>query len=419
MIAELICVGTELLMGQVVNTNAQFLAKSLVPLGISMYHQITVGDNAARLREAIETALSRADIVILTGGLGPTDDDMTKEIAAEVFDLPLIENEEALAALKAYFAALNRDMPPINYKQAKLPQGSIMLPNSCGTAPGCILTNDAGKAAILLPGPPHELMTMFNKSVLPYLQQRTDCLLYSKEIMVFGKGEGAVAYELRDLIANQTNPTIATYAKPGQVEIRVTAQCRDEKDGETLLAPVVGEISSRFGDIIYSFEGESLAKVCADELMQSGQTLAVAESCTGGLLSAKLVDIPGCSSFLLEGCVTYSNTAKMKRLGVKEETLHRCGAVSAQCAKEMAEGMLQSAGSDIALATTGIAGPDGGTDEKPVGLIYIALATKSETIVQELHLSFNRERNRSMTVLHVLDLLRRLLQKKPLPKSVL
>jgi len=412
MIAELISVGTELLMGQVLNTDAQFMAKELAPLGVNVYHQVTVGDNPGRLKDALTQALSRADVAILSGGLGPTGDDLTKETVAELFHKELVMDEAALETLKARFRAFGREMTPNNLKQAMFPVGSIILPNEKGTAPGCIVEGEDGKACILLPGPPRELFPMFTDSVMPYLEKRAGHKLYTRELRIFGKGESSVEYELRDLIEGQTNPTIAPYAKTGEVTLRVTARCQTPEEGEGIVMPVVREIISRFGDIVYSIEGEELAEVVAKLLVERDRTLGVAESCTGGMVASTLVDVPGCSEFLMEGAVTYSDAAKMRRLGVNVHTLRQFGAVSAETAKEMAVGMRRTSGADYAIATTGIAGPDGGTKEKPVGLVYIALAGEHTVQVKELHLTGDRARIRHTTVLNVLDLLRRELLKK-------
>lgn len=412
MIAELISVGTELLMGQVLNTDAQFMAQKLAPLGVSVYHQVTVGDNPARLKDAIHTALSRADIVILSGGLGPTGDDLTKETVADAFSLPLVRDEKAEEALCARFAAANWDMTPNNYKQADFPKGSIILKNPNGTAPGCIVES-GGKAAILLPGPPRELFPMFENEVMPYLEKRSGCRLFSRELRIFGMGESTVAYRLKDLMEAQENPTIAPYAKTGEVTLRITARCQNDEEGEALVRPVIEQIQHRLGDIVYSTEGVTLPGVCAALLEEKSVTLAVAESCTGGLLSSTLVDVPGSSAYFMEGAITYSDAAKMRRLNVSTATLRRYGAVSEECAREMAAGMRKTSGADYALATTGIAGPGGATKEKPVGLVYVALADGANVVSKRLQLVGDRSRIREVTVLHALDMLRRALLELP------
>lgn len=406
MIAEIVSVGTELLMGQIVNTDAQFIASHLAPLGYRALYQVTVGDNPARLAGVVQSALARADVLLFTGGLGPTDDDLTKETVAQALGLEMAVVPEEEARLRAYFASRGKEMTPNNLKQARFPTGSIILPNPNGTAPGCIMEAD-GKAAILMPGPPRELYPMFRDHVLPYLEKRSGVRLHSRELRIFGMGESEVTYRLRDLIAAQTNPTIAPYVKTSEVTLRVTAQCQDDAEGERLVAPVIDAILARLGSIVYSTNGESLPALCVRLLLRQGATLAVAESCTGGMLASSIVDIPGCSACFLEGAVTYANGAKVRRLGVSEGTLATDGAVSLACAQQMAEGLRAAAGTTYALATTGIAGPDGGTAQKPVGLVYVALAGPGRTEVRKLCLSGDRARIRTAATLHALDLLRR------------
>ena len=406
MIAELICVGTELLMGQVLNTNAHFIAKELAPSGIDMYHQIVVGDNPKRLTEAIETALSRADVVLLSGGLGPTDDDLTKETVARVMGQELILYEDEWKKIVSYFESKGRTVAPNNKKQAMFPADAIILENPKGTAPGCIMEAD-GKAAILMPGPPRELRPMFANLVLPRLLEKAGHRLYSRELRIFGMGESDVTYRLDDLIKHQTNPTIAPYAKTGEVTLRVTARCKDDNEGEALVLPVIETIKATLGDVVYDTNGRELAEVCHHALIEAGKTLAVSESCTGGRLADAFINYPGSSAYFIEGDVTYSNDAKMRRLGVRKETLDTVGAVSEECAREMAEGTRKAAGTDFALSTTGYAGPDGGEPDKPVGTVFIALASADGTTVKRLNLFGDRDRIRHSAMLNALDLLRR------------
>lgn len=406
MIAELICVGTELLMGQVTNTNAQFISEQLAPSGIDLFHQIVVGDNPRRLTEAVHTAFSRADVVIFSGGLGPTDDDLTKETVAEALSLKLEFYPDEWAKIEAYFAQTNRIPTPNNRKQAMFPRPCIILPNPNGTAPGCVM-EQGGKAAILLPGPPREMRPMFRDYAMPYLMRRSGHRLYSRELRIFGMGESAVTDRIDDLIKEQTNPTIAPYCKTGEVTLRITAQCQTDVEGESLVRPMIDAIRDRLGDLIYSDCGRTLPQVCHDALIRRHETLSVAESCTGGLLTSAFVDLPGSSAYLIEGAVTYANEAKMRRLGVCQSTLDTVGAVSEQCAREMAEGLRNAAKTTYALATTGIAGPDGGTAEKPVGTVFVALAAPDGTTVKRLQLTGDRARIREVTVLHILDIFRR------------
>ena len=408
MIAEIVSVGTELLMGQVVNTDAQYIAERLAPLGFQVYYHTTVGDNAKRLTAVVHQAVERSDVVVFTGGLGPTDDDLTKETVAAALGLTVEPIPEEVERLTKHFAARGYEFTPNNLKQASFPKSAVILPNAFGTAPGCIMTAE-NKTAILLPGPPRELFPMFKNHVMPYLERMSGNKLYSRELRIFGKGESSLTYELRDIIEHQTNPTVAPYVKTGEVTLRVTALCPNETEGEALAEPMIRAILDRVGDVVYSTTGESLPETCARLLTDDRLTLAVAESCTGGLLASELVAIPGCSRFLLEGCVAYSDEAKARRLGVKPETLRAYGAVSEPCAREMAEGIRAASGADYALSTTGFAGPDGGTEENPVGTIYIALASKAGTEIKRIRLFGERARIREIACLHAFDLLRRTL----------
>lgn len=402
--AEIICVGTELLMGQVLNTNTRYLAQGLAPAGIDVYYQLVVGDNPARLKEAVQTSLGRSDILLLSGGLGPTEDDLTKETVAEAMGLvPLELYPEEWDKIVDYFAKTNRIPSPNNKKQAMFPKtGCTILPNPKGTAPGCILEKD-GKAAVLMPGPPRELIPMFENYVAPYLAKKSDHKLYSRELRIFGMGEGQVEYTLLPLIDGQTNPTLATYAETGEVKLRITARCETMEEGERILAPYIEKVHALLGDVIYSDTGKTLPQCCHDLLIAQGKTLSCAESCTGGLLSSAFVDLPGSSAYFMEGDVTYAESAKMASLGVKGDTLKNHSAVSRQCAREMAEGMRKKAQTDYALAATGYAGPDG----EEVGHVFVSLAYEGGTEVRELHLTGDRSRIRRLAVLNGLDLLRR------------
>lgn len=402
--AEILCVGTELLMGQVLNTNTRYLAQGLAPAGIDVYYQLVVGDNPQRLKEAVQTSLSRSDILLLSGGLGPTEDDLTKETVAEAMGLtPLVLVEEEWDKIVDYFAKTNRIPSPNNKKQAMFPEtGCTILPNPKGTAPGCILEKE-GKAAILMPGPPRELIPMFEDYVAPWLAKKSDHRLYSRELRIFGMGEGEVEYTLLPLIDGQTNPTLATYAETGEVKLRITARCNTEEEGERILAPYIEKVHALLGNLVYSDEGKNLPQCCHEKLIAQGKTLSCAESCTGGLLSSAFVDLPGSSAYFVEGDVTYAESAKMASLGVRPETLSQYSAVSEQCVREMAEGIRQKAHTDFALATTGYAGPDG----EEVGHVFVALASESGTQVKELHLTGDRARIRYLATLHALDLLRR------------
>ncbi len=404
--AEILAVGTELLMGQIVNTNAQYLSSKLPDVGISVYYHSVVGDNPERLRESLELALKRCDVVITTGGLGPTQDDLTKETISEVCGRRLVLHQESLDAIKAFFKKIGREMTHNNEKQAYMPENCTILENNNGTAPGCII-EQGEKVIVMLPGPPSEMKPMFDDSVFPYFRERSSYTIESKFLRVFGIGESAMETKILDLIEGQTNPTIATYAKEGEVTIRVSARVEQGKDAEKLLGPVIEEIRKRTGDSLYSEEDRTLDQVAAELLFRHKLTLATAESCTGGLISQMLTNIPGISSVFMGGAVTYSNDAKEECLGVRRDTLLQYGAVSRQTAEEMAAGVRSRLKTDIGVAVTGIAGPDGGTPEKPVGLVYIGLSSEKGTVTKELRLLGNRKRIRTITALHVFDMIRR------------
>lgn len=415
--AEIISVGTEILLGDIVNTNSQFLAKELASLGIEVYHQSTVGDNKQRLLECFDESLKRSDLVITTGGLGPTGDDMTKETAAEYFGQELELHKPSLEVLESFFIKTGRKMAENNMKQVYFPKDAIVLKNNNGTAPGAVLKKN-DKSIIVLPGPPREMKAMFNESVKPYLQQFTNEMLVSKTLRLYGIGESNLELEILDIINEQTNPTVALYAKELEVTIRITAKAKNEKDAFELIKPVEEEIKNRVGKYVYTegdisvSEGETaLEDAVAKLLVEKNLTIAVAESCTGGLVSSSLINYSGISSVLLEGCVTYSNEAKMKRLGVKRETLEEFGAVSEQTAIEMAEGVAKGLGANIGISTTGVAGPSGGTEEKPVGLVYTAIYINGKTVVKKNIFNGDRRKIRLRATRDLLNELRIQLEK--------
>lgn len=383
--AEILCVGTELLLGNTVNTNAAFLARELALCGIGCYYQTVVGDNPKRLRECLALGFGRADIVIITGGLGPTYDDLTKETVAEYFGLAMELHEPSLAAMKQIFARIGAAMTQNNEKQAMMPKGAAVFPNDRGTAPG-LAVEGKGKVAILLPGPPREMTAMFAQSVKPYLLQKSDMRIVSHTIHLFGIGEAALEQKLRDKIEHMQNPTVAPYAGEGEVQLRVTASARSEAEADAMMRPVIDDLCGMVSDYVYGIDVGSLQNALVQELTRKNKTVAVAESCTGGLISARITDIAGASQVFHGGCCTYSNDMKISLLGVSPETLQRHGAVSAETAAEMARGIRRAAGADIGISTTGIAGPDGGTAEKPVGLVYVGVCTENGEEVRELRL---------------------------------
>ena len=407
MVVELICVGTELLLGNIVNTNAAYLSEKCALLGLSMYHQSVVGDNAERLKESLETALNRSDVVILSGGLGPTQDDLTKETAAEVMGIPLKEDPHSRERIEEYFKnSQYKVITDNNWKQALVPEGAIVLDNENGTAPGIIMEKN-GKSVILLPGPPGELIPLFEGKVYDYLNKLQPEIIYSTMVRICGLGESFVENEIRDLIDNQTNPTIATYAKIGQVDLRVTAKAASEKEAAKLAKPMLKELVKRFGDHIYTMdEHKSLEEVIVHFLKERSLTLTTAESCTGGMIAARITDVPGASEVFKQGLVTYSNRAKRKLLDVKKTTLKEYGAVSEKTAKEMAKNGAFITGSDACVSVTGTAGPTGGTEEKPVGLVYIGCCYNNKTVVKEFHFKGERQKIREQATANALILLR-------------
>jgi len=404
--AEILAVGTELLMGQTANTNAQYISERLPDAGIGVYYHSVVGDNPQRLKEVLNLALSRSDIVLITGGLGPTTDDLTKETVAAAMNRRLIRDQETLDKLKSFFVRFNRPMTENNLKQADMPEDSIIITNNNGTAPGCII-EEKDKIVIMLPGPPSEMKPMFEETVMPFLEKRSEFRIVSRFLRVFGIGESALEDSIKDLIENQSNPTIAPYVKEGEVTIRITARYPRVGAHEDLISPVEGEIRKRLGNKVYSSENKGLDETVAGMLLQSGITIAIAESCTGGLISARLTENPGVSRVFNRGIISYSNESKMENLNVKPETLESFGAVSRETAMEMAEGIRVLSGTDLGLSVTGVAGPDGGSAEKPVGLVYVGLADKNGIECKEFRLWGSRNRIRNVASLHAFDMVRR------------
>ncbi len=406
--AELLSVGTELLLGEILNTDAQFLASELSKLGINVFHQTVVGDNHKRLKDAVLLALSRADLVITSGGLGPTSDDITKEVLCEAMGAKLAMDKRSLARIEAYFKQTGKPMVKINEKQAMLPVGGIVLDNNCGTAPGGIIEKD-GKIAIFLPGPPHELMQMYTESVRPYLAKRTDSMLYSKTLRVAGIGESRMEELLSDLMQTSENPTVAPYAKTDEVTLRLTARCKDDTDGERIIAPVEEKIRAILGDAVYGINNDTIYSCVFHLLKEKNKTVSFAESCTGGMLAAKLTDFAGASGVIKESYVTYCNAAKEKILGVDAALLKEKGAVSREVCAAMAEGLFKISGSDIALSVTGVAGPDSDEKSNPVGLVYIGLCDGKNTAVREFQFAGARERIRSRAAMNAYLFLRNFL----------
>ena len=406
MTVEIIAVGTEILLGNIVNTNAAYLAEKCAALGLSCYHQDVVGDNEERLAETLKLALSRSDIILLSGGLGPTQDDLTKEVAARVFGKELYLHEPSREAIRQFFSERKLEITENNWKQAMVPEGCIVVDNPGGTAPGIIMAEN-GRHVVLMPGPPGELLPMFERSIMPYLAELQSGVIYSQTVKICGVGESKAESMVEDLVEVQSNPTIATYAKTGEVHLRVTATASDEKEAKKLVKPVVKELKGRFGNHVYTTDNDvTLERAVVDLLMANKLTACTVESCTGGMLSARLINVPGVSEVFKSGYVTYSNKSKRRLLGIKKNILLKHGAVSEQIAREMAKTSAALARTDVSVSTTGIAGPDGGTAEKPVGLVYIGCNVCGRITVKECRFHGSREKIRESTVAAALSLMR-------------
>ena len=406
--AELIAVGTELLLGNIANTDAQMLSQGLSALGINVYYHTVVGDNPGRLRAAVELAKSRADLILTTGGLGPTCDDLTKNVLAESFGKKLVYNAEAEARCRAFFQKIGREMTENNRQQFYLPEGSTVFQNDWGTAPGCAFAADGGHV-LMLPGPPRECTAMFRYRAVPYLRGLSEGAIVSRTLKLFGIGESSMEARLREKMNAMTNPTLAPYAKEGECELRITAKAATEAEARALIAPVEEALREEFGDLIYGADVSSLEEVVLGLLKEKGLTLGSAESCTGGLIAKRLTDLPGASAVFRGGVVSYATPVKHTVLGVPEDMLDTLGAVSAPVARAMAEGARRVLGCDLAVSATGVAGPDSDERGNPVGLVYVALAAPDGTWVRELHAGTSRERVRTASAHNAFDLVRRYL----------
>ena len=406
--AEILCVGTELLLGDIVNTNARELSAALRGLGIGVYWQSVVGDNPDRLRQAVKVARDRANLIITTGGLGPTYDDLTKDVVCEVFGVPLVMHVEEAEKIRAFFAQKSREMPENNLRQAMLPEGCTVFSNGNGTAPGFAFVAD-GATVIQLPGPPREMRLMLETGVIPYLRGSTDEILVSKDIRIFGLGESSVEARLHDYMESLVNPTLAPYAGTAEVRLRATAMAPDEAAAEAMLEPVITRVRAELGDLVYAVDEPKLESVCLRLLKEKGLTFAAAESCTGGLIAKRFTDQSGASSAFMGGVVCYTNFVKHHVLGVPQETLDEFGAVSAQTAAAMAEGARRVCGSDIAVSVTGCAGPNSDERGTPVGTGFVGFASPEGTIVKPIQMGKDREWARVYAASFAFDLIRRYL----------
>lgn len=401
----ILSVGTEILFGQIVNTNTVYLSQQMNMRGFDVMYHYTSGDNPKRVEKIMRSALDECDIVLTTGGLGPTQDDLTKEIACKVMDDELVMREDVLDEIEKYFKTLGRNMTENNKKQAVMPSKAEVFHNDAGTAPGFAVENN-GKYIICMPGPPREMKRMFEKSVVPFIEKLSEGVLYYRVVRFFGIGESSLETKLMDLIDRQTDPTLATYAKEGECSLRIASKRKTLKEAQREVDGMLEKVKERLGKYIFSCDDEELAEVVCRKLTDRGLSLSSAESCTGGMFASSIVDIAGASECFDRGLVTYSNEAKMQELGVKKETLEKYGAVSEETAMEMAEGLRAVSGSDVCISVTGIAGPTGGSREKPVGLVYIGLVYKNRKSCHRIQMrNVSRKWNRHYALLSMLDMI--------------
>ena len=408
--AEIIAVGTELLLGNIANTNAQVLSQSLSALGINVFWHTVVGDNPTRLRQAVDTARHRADILITTGGLGPTYDDLTKETVCAACGKALVFHLEILSDIADFYEKnLHAPMPDNNRQQAMLPEGCVVFDNPVGTAPGCAFEAD-GVHVLMLPGPPHEMVTMLRRCAEPYLRSLSREIIVSHDIMTFGLGESYVDQLLHEKMSHMENPSLATYAKPCEVRLRATAKAQSAEQAEEMLAPVVDEVKTLLGPYVYGVDVTGLEEVCSALLLERALTLATAESCTGGLIARRITALPGASRVYRGGVVSYWTEVKAAVLGVPQDLLDQYGAVSEPTARAMAEGARRITGADIAVSVTGVAGPDPDERGNPVGLVFIGLATPDGTFCRRTESGRRtRDRIQDLSANHALDMVRRYL----------
>ena len=413
--AEIIAVGTEILLGNIANTNAQEISETLSALGINVFWHTVVGDNPQRLRQALDIARRRADILITTGGLGPTYDDLTKQTICEAFGRRLVLHEDILEEIRSFYeSALHVPMPENNTQQAELPEGCVIFDNPVGTAPGCAFEAD-GVHVLMLPGPPHEMRTMLRRCAVPYLRTLSSEVIVSHDIMTFGMGESSVDQLLHERMRRMENPSLATYAKPVEVRLRATAKAASAEGAEVMLAPVVAEVRAALGDYVYGVDVKGLEEVCFHLLKERGLTLATAESCTGGRVAERITALPGVSSVYRGGVVSYWTSVKAAVLGVPQEILDQYGAVSEPTARAMAEGARQITGADIAVSVTGVAGPDRDERDNPVGLVYIGLAAPDGNFCRRIEAgNRRREQIQRLAANHALDVVRRYLTGLPI-----
>ncbi len=408
--AEIIAVGTELLLGEITNTDAVTVARALSELGINSYYQTVVGDNPERLRKVISAAKERADIVITTGGLGPTFDDITKEICAECFGKKLVKNEEELEKIRGYFASRGKTMTENNERQAYLPEGCTVLSNEWGTAPGCAVS-DGGKILIMLPGPPRECRPMVEKRMVPYLLALSDSCLVSHAIRIYGMGESEVENKIRSFAENMNNPTLAPYAKDGEVLLRVSGRAKTEEEADAMTRPVIEKVKEILGDVVYGVDVDSLHEAAFLKLREKGITLATAESCTGGLVSKLMTDISGASEVFFGGVCAYTNEIKKKLLGISPELLDEYGAVSEECARALSEAACKKFGTDAGIGVTGFADPESGDDKNPGGTVYVSVTLFGKTRSAKIYQPMSRDLARGRAAQEAFNILRQEIEK--------
>ena len=409
---EIISVGTELLLGHITNTDTRDVAEMLSRIGINVRYQTVVGDNPGRLRDCVEIAKGRADILITTGGLGPTCDDLTKQILAEAFGLPLVESQSERESLYNYLHP-DRPFTPNNFQQALIPEGATIFHNLWGTAPGCAFEKE-GKIVLMLPGPPNECVPMFREYGIPYLRRLSQEQIVSHSVRIFGIGESGVDQMFRDEMNAMSNPSMAPYAKECDCVLQITAKAKSEAEAEAMMAPVIAHVKERLGEYVYGMDIESVEEAVLPLLKEKGLFFAAAESCTGGDIARRITEIPGASTVFLGGCVTYTNEAKARLLGIDPALIEENGAVSYPVAKAMAERVRSITGADIGVGVTGLAGPDG-DGVHPVGTVFVSVAVEGETFVRQLSLGEKRTRSfiRRMAGNHIFDMMRRWLTGLP------
>ena len=415
--AEIIAVGTEILLGNISNTDAKDVSEALSELGINVYYHTVVGDNPERVRAAVDIAKERADIIITTGGLGPTYDDLTKQTLAKAFGKEMYFDEAQADKIKSYFASQpGRKMTSNNLQQAWLPVGCTVFENSCGTAPGCGFESN-GRHVLMLPGPPRECRAMIKTGLMPYLTRLQEAEIHSHNIRVFGMGESTMEAKLHDMMTELTNPTLAPYAKEGEAICRLTARAKSKEEAEEMMAPVLEKVREILGDVIYGVDVDSLEQAVFLALKEAGKTVAFAESCTGGLASKRLTDLPGASAVFPGGIVTYSNEAKAELLGIDPALIEEKGAVSPEVALEMARSVRKKLGADIGIGITGVAGPDSDEKGNPVGTVFIGLCAEDKEMSREFHMKTDRLRVRIMAANNAFDTIRRYLGGLDLPEN--